>query len=155
MKRADYIIIGIIALLLAGAAIWYFVFYKKEQETKPKELSNPAAPENNGAPGSTNSSAPGVQSLPTGSLPLQKGDKNQLVALLQKALNYLGARLDVDGDFGSKTEAALKAELGGTTKVTLEVATVLANKINAKNSSNNDPIAAQLRATLLAINGFS
>ena len=40
---------------------------------------------------------------------LRKGSKGEDVKSLQKKLNAAGSKLDVDGDFGSKTEAAVKA----------------------------------------------
>jgi hypothetical protein len=62
-------------------------------------------------------------SLPLGYWPLKKGKKSKLVFVLQKYLNCKGnvgatatsaiaAPLVIDGNFGSKTEAALKRVLG-------------------------------------------
>lgn len=50
-------------------------------------------------PGPTPAPAPRV---------LKKGDKGQDVSEVQVALNLHGAKLTVDGDFGAKTEAAVK-----------------------------------------------
>jgi hypothetical protein len=40
---------------------------------------------------------------------LGKGDKGEQVKTLQRLLNAFGAKLSVDGDFGSKTKSALEA----------------------------------------------
>ncbi|MCD8159803.1 MAG: peptidoglycan-binding protein [Clostridiales bacterium] len=40
---------------------------------------------------------------------LRNGDTGQQVTVLQKLLNQLGSSLTEDGDFGSKTEAAVKS----------------------------------------------
>lgn len=58
--------------------------------------------------------------VPTSSdFPLKKGSKGSNVIRLQTALTKLNAsalpRYGVDGDFGSETEAALKAQTGKTT----------------------------------------
>jgi len=46
--------------------------------------------------------------------PLQKGSKGQRVTRIQMLLNRAGAGLKEDGDFGAKTEAALKTYYGAT-----------------------------------------
>jgi cell wall-associated NlpC family hydrolase len=40
---------------------------------------------------------------------LRKGSKGEQVKTLQRLLNAFGSNLDVDGDFGSKTDSALKS----------------------------------------------
>ena len=50
-----------------------------------------------------------VETITLGSRLLKKGSKGTDVKTLQELLNQLGAELAVDGDFGSKTEAAVKA----------------------------------------------
>lgn len=52
------------------------------------------------------------KNLPTGSFPLRKGQKSKLVFLVQYTMNLLyGNDLKLDGDFGSKTQAAISNSL--------------------------------------------
>lgn len=51
----------------------------------------------------------GTGSSLTGSPPLQTGSKGAQVETLQRLLNQYGASVTVDGDFGAKTAAAVKA----------------------------------------------
>ena len=50
-----------------------------------------------------------MENITLGSRLLKKGSNGTDVKTLQELLNQLGANLAVDGDFGSKTEAAVKA----------------------------------------------
>lgn len=52
--------------------------------------------------------APGATCTPTAPV-LRRGDKNRAVRRLQAILNTYGAGLDIDGSFGPKTEAAVRA----------------------------------------------
>lgn len=95
-------IIVISLLLLAGAAAYYFLVYRKKKQLK-------AAAEDIG--GGKGPSSSGYKA-PSGSFPLQKGSKGEKVQYLQRYLNtYHAAGLTVDGNFGAKTENALKKAL--------------------------------------------
>ena len=68
------------------------------------------------APGGSASATPTLDALGAGDLgttALQRGAKGDAVRALQQALNAQGARLRVDGDFGPKTEAAVRAFQAG------------------------------------------
>lgn len=57
----------------------------------------------------------GTSVIKTGAFPLKKGSKGEAVRELQRILNYKGANLQVDGDWGPKTDAAVQQFLGTTT----------------------------------------
>jgi hypothetical protein len=140
MKRIDWIVLIAFIVILVSAGIWYFFFRKKPSKSviPPPPVGGMAgsgAINSGGATSTTND----VSDLPYGSLPLKIGDKNQMVAVLQRALNYLGAYLTVDGIFGPQTQSALLQRTGSTI-VTTETALVLANQINGQNDGS-DPIA--------------
>ena len=58
--------------------------------------------------GKNYSYAPDMEAVASGDAALQRGMAGDSVKLLQQKLNAMGAKLDVDGKFGPKTEAALK-----------------------------------------------
>lgn len=139
MKRIDWIVLIVFVIILASAGIWYFFFRNKSQKAV---IPPPPVGGNSGSTASNPAGATSqvdVSDLPYGSLPLKQGDKNQLVAILQRALNYLGAYLTVDGIFGPQTQSAL-IQRTGSSIVTSETALVLANQIKGQNDGE-DPIA--------------
>lgn len=143
MKKLDWIVLIVFLLLVAGTAVWWFFFRNKDEKQIPPPPTTSGSGSSAVNPvGATQ--APNLSTLPYGELPLKQGDKNQLVALLQRALNYLGANLTIDGDFGPATKAALQAEMGGAIIVTRETAIALANKINSRSGSANDPVATYI-----------
>lgn len=145
MKRLDWIILTLFAIVVIGTAVWYF-FFKKAGSGQ--SLANPptgsASGSNAANPSSATAQGVDISKLPYGSLPLKQGDVNQLVALLQRALNYLGANLVIDGNFGPATKAALQTQVGGATVVTYEVALSLATQINNRNGDGSDPLASYI-----------
>jgi hypothetical protein len=93
-----------IFLLILAIAAGLFFYLKKRKK---------AASENLGVftPGKPGSPQPG-KTTESGSSPwpLQRGSKNTYVSALQGWLNdNKGAKLVIDGDFGTKTEAAVKS----------------------------------------------
>lgn len=87
---------------------------------KPKETP---APTPSDEPIFTGGGTPSPSS--NDSFPLKKGSKGYNVTRLQTALKKLNAsalpRYGVDGDFGSETESALKAQTGKTTCTSAEL----------------------------------
>lgn len=146
MKRIDWIIlIGALVVLIA-AGVWYFLLRKTSGSSQ--SLPKPPTGGNSGSsaanPSGATSTAVDVSALPYGQLPLKEGDHNQLVALLQRALNYLGSNLTIDGKFGPLTRTALANRVGGATTVTREVALALANQVKTRNGDGADPLADYL-----------
>lgn len=78
---------------------------------------------------SSSSSSSGSSTRLTGDPMLRKGDKGSLVSTLQGLLNGYGASLAVDGDFGSKTDQAVR---GFQSANGLEVDGVVGPKTAAK-----------------------
>lgn len=119
MKRLDWIIASVLVLMLAAGLVYYFLGYRKGKTLKEMLTSSIGDEPGTTSGGSTGASSGGSsggssspQPLPIGSLPLKKGDKNQKVVLMQRGLNFLGADLIVDGNFGQLTQNALFNELG-------------------------------------------
>lgn len=120
------IIGGIIISAATIAAAYFGFFYKLEDgltawqqltKKKPKEeppKTDPTTVETNTSGGTGTSPR---EPLPSGGFPIAKGDKNVMVVRLQKALKTTWKQTAIgkaDGDFGSKTETALKATGYGT-----------------------------------------
>jgi hypothetical protein len=152
MKKLDWIIAATLLLILALGAFYYFFGYKKGRTVaeifKGSGGSSSGASSGSSGSNSGTSSGSGSQALPYGALPLKRGDKNQLVVKMQRALNFLGADLIVDGNFGPKTEAALEDELG-TKVLDLQKAAALYVKVQNwayAQSPVNTAILAELRA---------
>lgn len=152
MKKLDWIIAATLLLILALAAFYYFFGYKKGRTVaeifKGSGGSTSGTSSGSSSSSSGTSSGSGSQALPYGALPLKKGDKNQLVVKMQRALNFLGADLIVDGNFGPKTEGALEDELG-TKILDLQKAATLYVKVQNwayAQTPVNTEILAELRA---------
>ena len=124
MKNTGKIIAGVVIAAGTAIAAYYGFFYtfadgltgwQKLTGGKPKETlpatdaSTAVVTPSGGAVGSGSSS--GGLSLPAGTFPIKKGDKNALVKRLQTALKGTWKKDigKIDGDFGSKTATALKA----------------------------------------------
>jgi hypothetical protein len=131
MKNKKTLIVIIVVILIVVGIIVYKKWEKSKEDKSDKDKSDK---DNSGSSGTGFSGVPANQttattsvfkSLPTGSLPLKKGDKNKLVYLLQWSLNKVNNKgLAVDGAFGDNTKAALKAAYGVET-----VDTAIAQKI--------------------------
>ena len=98
------------ALALAGV---YFIY--KYFQPKKKEAAAPAEP----------TPTPTPLPLPISGFPLKKGSKGNAVKSLQQLLLKIDSKIlpkyGADGDFGSETEAALKAQTGKTTCTSAEL----------------------------------
>jgi hypothetical protein len=153
MKRLDWIIAASLLLILALVAFYYFFGYKKGRTVAEifKGSENSSSGNSTGSSGSNSGNSSGSNALPYGSLPLKKGDKNQLVVLMQRGLNFLGADLIVDGDFGTKTETALQDELG--TKV-LDLQKAAALYVKVQNwAYAQEPVNTAILLELRALTG--
>lgn len=123
MKNKSLLIIG--GILLAGAA-GYGIYYAIKSGKKDDAEGNGAAEFDqlildaaNAGGGNVNLPAPqttaqqAYDKLPLGSFPLKKGSENKFAWILQSYLNCrFKSGLNVDGDFGTKTETALLKAYG-------------------------------------------
>ena len=125
MKNTGKIIAGVVIAAGTAIAAYYGFFYtfadgltgwqkltggKKQPEISPaQDASTVDVSPSGGAVGGGSSG--GGASLPAGTFPIKKGDKNALVKRLQTALKGTWKKDigKIDGDFGSKTATALKA----------------------------------------------
>jgi LPXTG-motif cell wall-anchored protein len=95
--QTKYILIGL-GILGAGAGVFFFMRKKKKDR---EALLNQFGEPDVSKPSTTTQST----------FPLEKGDRGNLVAELQKKLNSAGSYgLAVDGIFGVLTEGAVKEE---------------------------------------------
>lgn len=110
-----YIAIGLV--LVAGCGIGGYFLWKSSQPELPKA---PEAGKGQGEPSGSGTGAGSAAGSSDSPFPLSKGSKGANVVKLQSALNsfYKNATefkpLDTDGDFGSKTLAALQRAYGKT-----------------------------------------
>lgn len=100
------IIIPVILIAIIGAVAYYFLVYKK----KKAQADSPATDQD------TTGKTPIRQGASMGTMdstfPLKKGSKGNNVKGLQSFLNKkYKAGLAVDGDYGSKTDSAVKKYL--------------------------------------------
>lgn len=91
-----------IALPLLGAAAWYFLIRKGKGGGKGKETTAITTDPDTGT------TAPTVQK----EFPMQRGSKGAKVTELQEALKLLDPLIVPDGDWGGKTDAAVRKHLG-------------------------------------------
>lgn len=121
------LIFAVIAIILI-IVMWPALSGKNKTTDKNKPGTNPKTnPGGNGSGTGTNNntsttnqavSASLFQSLPKGTYPLAKGQKSQLVYILQYVINKrFSFKLDLDGDFGPLTEEAVKACFFGSPTV--------------------------------------
>ena len=145
-KKKAFLIVG--AMGAVGTAL-YFMFRKKPGTVVGSiigEVQNKISPSSSyTAPTTTNvsSSNTSTKTVTSATFPLKKGSRGDEVKNLQTVLNVLykdviGTQLVVDGIFGSKTEAALKAATGKTTISQDEYYNLSKASAAAKNLSGND-----------------
>ncbi len=128
MKNKKIILISFIAIFVILVAVFLIQKFKPfsnknsnvvEDNNNNNFQNNPSNTSNSNPIKATKVTTPTINkiyfnNLPThASLPLSKGQKNQPVYLLQYILNALfNTGLVLDGDFGSKTQAALLKNTG-------------------------------------------
>lgn len=109
------IAIGIIVIVVVALIVILLKYYKKKKlEAVETGGSSSGTGSGNTTPSGSGSGSNTSNASPT--FPLKKGSKGEEVKALQKALNkYVAppmALLEVDGDFGSKTENLLFSKFG-------------------------------------------
>ena len=106
-----------VGLMLGGAYALHSVLNKSQASGSilPQEPGTPPyypPPVVVPASPAPSSSTPVVSGYPAGTFPMAKGSRSAHVAKLQTKLGFTGK--DVDGIFGTKTETALKTQVGVT-----------------------------------------
>lgn len=99
-----------LALLLGVVAVIVAVVLVKKRKAKAEAEGSDNKTTTGGSTGSTGGSSSSASYVNgVGNYPISKGSKNRHVADLQQFLNdRYSARLDVDGNWGAKTETAVK-----------------------------------------------
>jgi len=146
-KILPYIIFGVPALIAV------YLIYKSIKGKKGQDA--PATAPNNSSNSSDsqteNTSGGGVKPSVTKYFPLKKGSKGGKVTELQTALISLGKDLGAtgaDGDFGSKTEAALKSV---TSKISVDSQQELDNIKAMKGKVDNQKIIDDANRNRIAL----
>lgn len=116
MKK-KIIIIAVILVLVIAAVYYYYTRKPKTEE----EILTPVI-----TPGPNNNLL-----VSNDTFPLKIGSKGENVTYLQKALNKLGATIEVDGNFGQQTYSAILLKVNATSyPVTLDVFNTIMKKSN-------------------------
>lgn len=110
-KNNRNLFIGAFAVIGVGAYLVYRFISKKQQNNMNFGTTTGTTTSTTAGSGSNSTNITTQTSLPVASYPLKKGSKGSNVVTLQKWLNdngYASPKLVTDGDFGAKTESAVK-----------------------------------------------